>query len=60
VITGAESHPALRTVAARLAQGLPQGQLLELAHSGHVTYAAQPEAFAAAIRAFTADGSPVL
>lgn len=54
VITGADSHPALRTVAAGLAQSLPQGELLELAHSGHVTYAEQPEAFATAVRAFTA------
>lgn len=49
--------PPLRTVAARLAQGLPHGELLELAHSGHLSYAEQPDAFAAAVRAFTASGS---
>ena len=57
VITGADSHPALRTIAARLASRLPQGGLLELAHSGHVTYAEEPAAFATAVRAFTASGA---
>jgi 3-oxoadipate enol-lactonase len=57
VITGADSRPALRTIAARLASGLPQGELLELAHSGHVTYAEQPAAFATAVRAFTASSA---
>jgi pimeloyl-ACP methyl ester carboxylesterase len=56
VITGSDSHQALRTIAARLASGLPQGELLELAHSGHVTYAEQPAAFATAVRAFTTRG----
>ncbi len=60
VITGSDSHPALRTIAVRLASGLPQGELLELAHSGHVTYAEQPAAFATAVRAFTARGSSVM
>jgi pimeloyl-ACP methyl ester carboxylesterase len=59
-ITGADSHPALRTIAARLAGGLRQGELLELAHGGHVTYAEQPSAFATAVRAFTAHGSSVM
>ncbi|HET7397947.1 MAG TPA: alpha/beta hydrolase [Intrasporangium sp.] len=52
VLTGSESHPALRTIAARLASGLINASLVELPGSGHVTYAEQPAAFEAAVRAF--------
>jgi pimeloyl-ACP methyl ester carboxylesterase len=52
VITGDRSHPALRSVAHRLAAGLPDARLIELADSGHVTYAEQPDGFATAVSTF--------
>jgi pimeloyl-ACP methyl ester carboxylesterase len=52
VIRGDGSHPALMRIAGLLAAGLPGAELVELRQSGHVTYAEQPAAFAAAVRAF--------
>jgi 3-oxoadipate enol-lactonase len=53
VLRGDESHPMFRAVTDVLAAHIPDARLVELAHSGHVTYAEQPEAFAAAVLAFT-------
>jgi 3-oxoadipate enol-lactonase len=55
VITGDTSHPALRSVAHRLAAALPDARLVELANCGHVTYAEQPDAFAQAVATFAAE-----
>ncbi|MGH9277566.1 MAG: alpha/beta fold hydrolase [Acidimicrobiales bacterium] len=55
VLAGTKSHPALRSVARRLAGALPDARFIELAGSGHVTYAEQPDAFAAAVSAFAAE-----
>ena len=52
VIAGTTSHPALLAVAHRLAAVLPDARFVELADCGHVTYAEQPDAFAAAVAAF--------
>jgi pimeloyl-ACP methyl ester carboxylesterase len=50
VIAGDRSHPALRSVAA-----LPDARFIELADSGHVTYAEQPDGFANAVSTFTGE-----
>ena len=55
VIAGTESHPALRAIAAALARALPDARLLELAGSGHVTYAERPDQFARAVAAFATE-----
>ena len=55
VIAGDRSHPALRSVARRLAAALPDARFIELADSGHVTYAEQPDGFAAAVSTFAAE-----
>jgi pimeloyl-ACP methyl ester carboxylesterase len=55
VIAGDSSHRALRSVARRLAAALPDARFVELAGSGHVTYAEQPEAFADAVSMFAAE-----
>ncbi len=55
IIAGDRSHQALRSVARRLAGGLPDARFVELAGSGHVTYAEQPEAFAHAVSVFAAE-----
>lgn len=55
VIAGELSHPALRSVANRLAISLPDARLVELPNSGHVTYAEQPEAFANAVSIFATE-----
>ena len=52
VLRGTDSHPALRRVAAVVAGALPQARAVELADCGHVTYAEQPERFAAEVAAF--------
>ncbi len=51
-IRGNESDPMFRTIAATLAQNIPDARLIELQGSGHVTYFEQPTEFAAAVRAF--------
>jgi pimeloyl-ACP methyl ester carboxylesterase len=55
VLAGDSSHPALRSVAHRLAAGLPDARVLELRDCGHVTYAEQPDAFAHAVAVFAAE-----
>jgi 3-oxoadipate enol-lactonase len=55
VVTSETSHPALRSVAHRLAAALADARLVELAGSGHVTYAEQPDAFAHAVATFAAE-----
>lgn len=55
VVAGTTSHPSLRSVAAQLAAALPDGRLLELEGSGHVTYAERPAEFAVAVAAFAAE-----
>lgn len=55
VIAGTESHPALRAIAAALARALPDARFIELAGSGHVTYAERPDEFARAVAAFAAE-----
>jgi hypothetical protein len=52
VISGVDSHPALRAIATRLARALPNPRWIEFADCGHVTYAEQPERFAAAVAVF--------
>jgi pimeloyl-ACP methyl ester carboxylesterase len=55
VIAGDSSHPAFQSIARRLAGALADARFIELADSGHVTYAEQPEAFAQAVRVFAAE-----
>ena len=52
VVAGTESHPALRAIATTLARALPDARFVELAGSGHVTYAERPDQFARAVAAF--------
>jgi 3-oxoadipate enol-lactonase len=52
LVKGSDSHPALRAVVEVLANGLPDATVLDVRDSGHVTYAEQPETFAAAVRDF--------
>ena len=54
VVRGDRSHPVLMRIADRLAAGLPGAALVRLDACGHVTYAEQPAAFAAAVQAFAA------
>ncbi|MEP6600107.1 MAG: alpha/beta hydrolase, partial [Actinomycetota bacterium] len=58
VIAGADSHPALRTIAHVLADSLPDARLIEIPDCGHVTYAEQPATFARAVRAFAGELAP--
>ncbi len=55
VIGGDTSHPALRAAAHRLTGALPDARFVELADCGHVTYAEQPDDFAAAVSAFAVE-----
>lgn len=50
VVTGSESHPALRRVARVIAGAMPNAALVEMAGVGHVTYAEAPERFAEIVR----------
>jgi len=52
VISGAESLPVLRNIAATLAAAIPGARRLELQGSGHVTYYEKPAEFAAAVASF--------
>jgi 3-oxoadipate enol-lactonase len=52
VLRGSDSHPVFREIAAVLVRALPDAHLVELAGSGHVTYAERPEAFAEAVAAW--------
>ncbi|HSN07079.1 MAG TPA: alpha/beta hydrolase [Candidatus Angelobacter sp.] len=51
-VLGTESDPFLQSTARVIAGSVPSGGLLELSHSGHVTYAEAPDAFAGAVREF--------
>ena len=55
VLAGTESHPALRAIAAALVRALPDARFVELAGSGHVTYAERPDEFARAVAAFVTE-----
>ena len=55
VVAGEISHPSLRAIARRLAGALPDARFVELAGSGHVTYAERPDDFAAALAVFAAE-----
>ena len=55
VISGTRSHRAFRDVARHLAAALTDARLVEIAESGHVTYAEQPDAFARAVAAFASE-----
>jgi pimeloyl-ACP methyl ester carboxylesterase len=55
VVAGEVSHPALRSIAHRLAATLADARLVELAGSGHVTYAERPDAFAHVVATFVAE-----
>lgn len=51
-VLGVDSDPFLRSTPRVIAASVPSAQLVELHTCGHVTYAEQPDAFAAAVRAF--------
>jgi 3-oxoadipate enol-lactonase len=55
VLAGGVSHPSFRSVARRLAAALPDARFVEIAGSGHVTYAERPADFANAVRVFAAE-----
>jgi 3-oxoadipate enol-lactonase len=55
VVAGTESHPALRAIATTLVRALPDARFVELAGSGHVTYAERPDEFAQAVAAFATE-----
>jgi pimeloyl-ACP methyl ester carboxylesterase len=55
VVAGEISHPSLRSIARRLAGALPDARYVELAGSGHVTYAERPDEFADAVAVFAAE-----
>jgi 3-oxoadipate enol-lactonase len=54
IVRGDRSHPSLMCTAGLLAKGIAGAELIELADSGHVTYAEQPGAFASAVHSFAA------
>jgi pimeloyl-ACP methyl ester carboxylesterase len=60
IIRGDVSHPVLREIARVLADHIPGADLIELTGSGHVTYAEQPAAFAAAVREFARRVTPAV
>jgi pimeloyl-ACP methyl ester carboxylesterase len=51
-VAGLDSDEFLRATPRVIAGAVPKAELLELPDCGHVTYAEQPDAFAAAVRAF--------
>lgn len=55
VLAGAISHPSFRSIARQLAAALPNARFVELAGSGHVTYAERPDDFAHAVSLFAAE-----
>jgi pimeloyl-ACP methyl ester carboxylesterase len=55
VIGGDSSHPALRSIARRLADAMADARFIELTDCGHVTYAERPDAFTRAVTAFAAE-----
>ncbi len=52
IITGTRSLPRLQRGAATIAEHILNADLVRLTDAGHLTYADQPEAFAAAVRSF--------
>lgn len=54
-LLGLDSDPFLQSTPRVIASSVPSARLVELSDSGHVTYAEQPDAFAAAVRAFAHD-----
>lgn len=54
VIAGTVSNPALRSVARRLAAGLPDARFVEI-EGGHVPYVEHPETFAHTVSVFAAE-----
>ena len=60
IISGELSHPVFREIARVLADHVPGAELVELAGSGHVTYAEKPEEFAAAVRDFARHVAPAV
>lgn len=58
VISGGDSHPGLRAIAAALAAALPDARFVDLPGSGHVTYAERPDEFAAAVTTFATELVP--
>lgn len=55
VVAGEISHSSMRAIARRLAAALPDARFVELAGSGHVTYAERPDDFADALAVFAAE-----
>jgi pimeloyl-ACP methyl ester carboxylesterase len=55
LMAGDSSYPAFRSIAHGVAGALADARYIELADSGHVTYAEQPHAFAQAVRIFAAE-----
>jgi pimeloyl-ACP methyl ester carboxylesterase len=51
-VLGLDSDPFLQSTPRVIAATAPSAHLVELADCGHVTYEEQPDAFAAAVRAF--------
>ncbi|MGA7669955.1 MAG: alpha/beta hydrolase [Nitrolancea sp.] len=51
-VSGSESDSLMRTISAVLAQAIPGAREVQLAGSGHVTYAEKPDEFAAAVLDF--------
>ena len=51
-ILGLDSDPFLQSTPTVIAASVPSARLVELTDCGHVTYAEQPDAFAAAVRTF--------
>jgi len=51
-IAGLDSDPFLQSTPRIIASSVPGAELVELPNCGHVTYAEQPDAFAAAVRGF--------
>jgi len=60
IVSGDLSHPVFREIARVLANHIPGAELVELAGSGHVTYAEKPEEFAAAVRDFARRVAPTV
>lgn len=51
-VLGTDSNPFLQSTPRVIAASVPSAGLVELSDCGHVTYAEQPDAFAAAVRDF--------
>lgn len=58
IVRGDSSHPVFREITQVLADHIPDANLVELAGSGHITYAEQPAAFADAVLDFARRVAP--